>query len=456
MSFFGWKKNKLKFLGITLFRIKIVKNIFVLYVVGIPILKISNRSNVIANKFAINKSFNTKVFDEEIASLVNNIKLKQSPQKNKSGKIAFIATEICDMGGHTKCIKDLINSLFGIYKQKLFLTQKWRSRDIAPLNYSLISTKISVKGINASIFDFTKGVKSFTQDIINFSPTAIFVLIHPHDVFATAVISLIKKTTNIKIIYFNHASHYPVLGMSFADIILEGIPTTEKITNEKRGFKNTKIIGLQSLAKDETIYYTKTQLDNLKKTMGISSDSLITMSGASSYKFFDNEDSSYFELIKNLLEEEAKLVHIMISEFNDKQKSIIKKIFEGSEALHRLIIIPYQTDFDKYFQCADVFIDSFPVSSALTQIDLMRNKVASVVKINKENPEFSFHEYQMTNYPYMFEDVKDMKSAILELLHNKEKREEIIAKNYDFWLHNYEANIFKQKLINLIDEDQHE
>ena len=96
-------------------------------------------------------------------------------------------------------------------------------------------------------------------------------------------------------------------------------------------------------------------------------------------------------MIKRLLSKEKNLKHVIISQFDKNQQKIIDEIFAGSVEKNRLTIIPYQTEFDKYFQCADLFIDSFPVGAALTQVDLMRNKVASVVKINKDNAYFSFH-----------------------------------------------------------------
>lgn len=179
------------------------------------------------------------------------------------------------------------------------------------------------------------------------------------------------------------------------------------------------------------------------------------MSGASSYKFFDENGSEYFEMIKRLLQKEPLLKHIVISEFNSEQKAVIDRIFAlNAEAKKRLIFVPYRPDFDILFQCADVFIDSFPVSSALTQIDLMRNKIASVVKINRDKPEFSFHEYQMPDYPYMFEDVKDMEKAICELLYDENKRKEIIEKNYRYWLSTYESSVVRDKYVEIIEGDR--
>ena len=241
------------------------------------------------------------------------------------------------------------------------------------------------------------------------------------------------------------------MGISFADIVLEGSESIKQHAITKKHATRCEIIPLQSLPKDATTYYTSDQINKIKKQIGIRNEYYVTMSGGSGYKFFEADSSPYFEMLKSLLQKEPKLCHVVISEFNDSEQQIIDKIFENAADLRkRLLIIPYQTDFDIYFQCADVFVDSFPVSSALTQIDLMRNKVASVVKINTIKPEYSFHEYQMPGYPYMFAKVDDMEKAILDLLHNRDKREQIIAKNYDYWLKTYESSIVRDKYIKTI------
>lgn len=452
MRLFSWKNNKIKILNITIFKLRHTSKGTYFYFLGVPFYKNMSATFRLVSEFKSNQDFDTQKFDEQIENLVRPFVPLDVKKDDK--KIGVLATEICDNGGHTKCIRDLVSSLSENYEQILFLTQKSASVNNAPAALNIIKQHTAVYGIDADFIFFRKRCKRFCDKIISQNIKVLLVYIHPNDIFGTAVLAYLKNTTDIKIIYFNHASHYPNLGMSFANVILECMPTTEKITHERRHLNNTSVIGLQSLRKDETVYYSGTELKDLREKLGVKPDEFITMSGGASYKFFDdNNNSAYFKMIKILLKKEPKLKHIIIAEFSNEYKSVIDNIFSGQEQLkNRIIFVPYQTNFDKWFQIADVFIDSFPVSSALTQIDLMRNKVASVVKINKDNPEFSFHEYQMPDYPYMFEKVDDMENAVLELLHNKAKRQEIIKKNYDFWLKTYESGIVRDKYIKIIEE----
>lgn len=451
MSLVCWKNSKFKILNITIFKLKNTSKGVRFYIFGIPCYKSTKEVSKLIAEFKLNKNFDTRKFDQQIEGFLKPYNRANLKKDNK--KIGFLATEIYDTGGHTKCIKDLIVSLSNDYEQILFLSKKSASIDNAPISYNIIKKYAQIYGVDSNLLFLKKKCKDFCNKIISSNIKTLLVYIHPDDVFGTAVLAYLKNTTDIKIIYFNHASHFPVLGMSFSDIILEGMPTTEKVTHEQRHFTNTKIIGLQSLPKGKTIYYSNDKLQNLRNNLEIKADEFVTMSGGSSYKFFDKENNSaYFEMIKNLLKKEPKLKHVIISQFNSKQNSTIRRIFSNCPKLkNRIVFVPYQTNFDKYFQMADVFIDSFPVSSALTQIDLMRNKVASVVKINREIPEFSFHEYQMPDYPYMFEKVEDMERAIIELLHDENKRKVIIARNYDYWLKTYESSVVRDKYIKIIE-----
>lgn len=455
MNIIKWKDNKLKLFNITLFKfVKNQKGIGI-YLFRIRIWNVKNKLTKLSEEISKNTNFDMKNFDDDISKLITTPTTKLSGFSDNN--VAYLATELYDVGGHTKCIKSLIESFAEDYKQSLFLTRLDSTNNIAKETIKVIGKYSTIDGLNENYLFFYKQVLLLYNKIVLFGAKTLFVFIHPDDITATAVLSLIKRTTNIKIIFVNHASHYPNLGMTYADIIIEGMPSSQKITNQKRHLYNTKIMGLQSLRADETHYYSKEELTKVRDNFGIKENELMTISGGDIYKFFEESSSEYFEMIKELLQNKQNLKHIIMINLDKRHEQIIDNIFSDSEEERkRLIITPLSKDYEKFFQAADLYIDSFPVSSALTQIDLMRLKVASIVKINKEKPEWSFHEYMPPNYPYMFESVEDFKNGIIDLLENKQKREEIINSNYNFWLKTYESSVYIKKLLNIINEVKHE
>ncbi|WP_147499009.1 hypothetical protein [Campylobacter lanienae] len=80
--------------------------------------KISKLINL-SNEFATNKSFDTRSFDKSIDELIST-KQKINAPLNRD-KIAYLVTLCGDIGGHTKCIRDLIKSLNNGYEQEIFL-----------------------------------------------------------------------------------------------------------------------------------------------------------------------------------------------------------------------------------------------------------------------------------------------------------------------------------------------
>jgi len=399
------------------------------------------------------KRFDRRYLDDKIAKITQHIKIKKcNPNPHR---IAFLSTALFDQSGQAKCLLSITKVLNHTYEQAIFLTALKKAEHDAPKTIKELKKYLFMLGINCVSERFVDNVTFLTNKIMDFAPKVIIASMNPHDIFATAILSLIRKNTNIKILYFNQASHWPLLGASFAHFIIEASPLTARITIERRHMNNYKIIPLPSLEQGETIYYTQSQIQKLKKDLNILQDALVSLSGGTAYNFFDAQNNSeYFQMIKNLLLREKKLYHIVMSNFSRGHIKAISMIF-GNDYLklkERLILMPRKDNFDIYFQMADVFIDSFPISSALTQMDLMRNKVASIVKINDKNPMHSFHEYQMPGYPYMYTCVSDMENAILKLLHDKNARKKIVEKNYKYWLSKYEANVVAQKYIQLIEE----
>ncbi len=453
MAILKFREDKITFLGITILKFRKTEKGLRFFFCGIPLFYSKSWILDIKNRVRENKDFDTKFLDDEISSRYSHIQFDSVKKCND--KVAFIVTDVYNSGGHSKCIRDIVCSFYGIYNQAVFFTQFTRAKRNASSLISKLRKNAKVCGISGYEIGYDKQIKFLAEKIINFAPKALLVYTHPDDVFGAAVISIVKRS-GVKILFFNHASHFPTLAMNYADVVMECMATSQRITVEKRNIDRCKFVKLQSLAKENVIYYSKDDIYKLRKSIGVkNSTDMVTMSGAGSYKFFEtNGTSPYFEMIKRILKRKKTLYHIVMSDINRKQKKIVNNVFKDEPNLRkRLIFIPFTVQYDKYFQCADVFIDSFPVSSALTQIDLMRNKVASVVKINKQIVEYSFHEYQMDNYPYMFDDIQEMEDAILLLLNDPSKRESVVEQNYNYWLNTYERNASRDCYINIIEEE---
>lgn len=449
MKLFGWKNNSFKFFGVSVLRYQIRKGSIVLRLLDIPVWKKKTELSELFQKVRENKNFDTRDLDNKIDRLCPDVDFAKLPV-NKS-RIAYLITELYDAGGHTKCVREQVCCLNGSYEQHVFFTKISRSYDLAPSAMSELAKNAVLSGEDISFIGWKKKLLKLFYKIADFNPSVLFVFIHPDDIFGTMLLSLLKKHTGIKLIYCPHASHYPNLGVSFADATLEALPTAAFITQHYRHFDRTVFVPMMSKKAEDFPSFSDEDIAAERKKIGIGENDLCTMSGAGAYKFFDGETSEYFRTIKKLLERNHNVTHVILSHFDNAQQNIIDKIFADSEAKKRLIILPFSTKYELFFKCADVFIDSFPVSSALTMIDLMRLKVPYVVKINCENAHWSFHEYQSPDYPYMFEKADDLLKGVEKLLSDKAERDRIIEANFNHYMNTFEGNSVKKRLCDIID-----
>ncbi len=453
MKIFELVDNAVKICGCTVLKIKYKKGKSRFYAFGLPLFTLNNDLDAVRAEFASGNDFDVCHLDKRIGEIVAGYQ-NVPTCRIKDNRVAFLATKIYDMGGHTKWMRDMQKTLATQYEETLFLTTTGTSRKAAPQTLDYLRKISKIKTFQQFSCSYEKNIREIYDSIIEFAPRALFVFIHPDDVVATAVLALIRQHTNIKIFFVNHATHRPALAMSLADLVLEETPSSAYVTQHLRHVRQTHIVGLISKPEEENPHFSAQEIGNMRASFGIPQGAICTMSGAASYKFFDPDGSRYFEMIKKLLTEHPNVYHVFISEMRDFEAEIVRKMFENSPVAKRLIMLPYQKNYELAFKCADLFIDSFPMSSALAFIDLMRLKVPYVVKINTENAALSFHEYQAPDFKYMYETVEQMYAGIEELLADADKRNGMVEQNYRHYMEKYEpkaAEKILQKVINCSD-----
>lgn len=422
------------------------------FVKRVPALRRKYPFFEVAAAAARQRSFDTHGLDSLIArSALRYAEGGMKCRKLHGKRIAILASALHDnAGGHTKLVLNKLQLLDGEYEHKLFLT------DISSAKCEASKTLAKVAYLDGEQIDLptrASRIKKLAEKIFMYAPVAIYVYLHHYDYYGAGVLALLKRFSDIKIIIASHASHYPNYGISFADILPASLPSTVYINAYFRKM-NVNYQALGMLAFDRIEKYKNYSIDEIgrmRALLGVSIGEKITMSGGYSYKFF-NEDgtSEYFCMIKSLLERNLDLKHIMLTNLSKEQESVIDGIFGCSEARSRLIVRKLSNDYLLSFKCADVFIDSFPVSGAMTMIDLMRLKVPYVVKINRENALWSFHEYQRPNYEYMYERPDRMLNGVEYLLHHKEAALCEAEKNFGWFMENYEGRAARKCLLNML------
>ena len=392
----------------------------------------------------VNPIFDTRYLDKKIGDhALSIVRRPRTVGSINNHNIALLASELYDMGGHTELLKNFVQALPKEYNCKIFLTRKTQSEQNLVYKIAEIIQYTEIGGVDFYWKNEKKLLNNVFKQIMAFAPQKLITFIHMDDAFAVALLALIKKYTQTAIVFCNIGSHHASLGMSFAHLIGEGMPSTAFVTQKFRGFKNTKVLGLCHLTKAQLPVFKAQEVSKTRRELGIPDHSFCTMTGCSSYKLFENGLSPYFEMIKNLLDKNQDIYHILVTQLNSEQKHIVDTL----QIPDRLIVTDFKPNFKLFFKCADVFIDSYPVSSALTIVDLMSLNIPFVSCRNKDNLTYTFFEYLPKNYDYLYDNIFDMQAGIEKLLSNKEERERIENANYAYYLENFEGSIAVRRIL---------
>jgi len=398
--------------------------------------------------FGQNDVFDNSLLDKEIENFALKLNVK-AKKGQKSENLAFFATEFYEQGGHGVLLRNILQNVPENCNTRLFLTKKSKTMRIAKKRMAEMANYTQIDGVDFSFLCEKRLLRQIFDKITDFSPKAIIVFMHMNDAFAAATLALLKKHTDIKILFVNFAAHHPTLGMSFADLILELSPYNAFVTQKYRNLARTHVIWLAGESEKNLPVFSDEQIKETKNKIGIPQNCVCSMTGCASYKLHSGKKSEFLELICKLLEKYENLYHVLITNSTDELKQILDSVFQNSKAKNRLLILNFTANYKPIFKCADFFIDSFPISNDLTMVDLMSLKIPFVSMINRKNIIQSFNEFVPKNYPYVFENLEDLESGVHKLFLDKDERNRIAEMNYEHFLNFFEGKKVTEKILNL-------
>jgi hypothetical protein len=393
---------------------------------------------------------------ERIAERVIPSALVKDLPPRDGQRVGILASTIFDVGGHTECLMRFVESFHADYDLHLFLTNTNGSSCVqAKTKYAQLQSVLRVTSLEGDVGGYRDKIISLLEAVLDARVKMLFVYMHMDDVVSCAVLCYLARHTDVKVVFFNHGDHTFSLGFEGSHLVIELRRQGQYITEKYRNKRNTTLIPLQGVRGEKLRIYTDEELRSKRRSLGLTADDLVTLSGFSSYKVFKDKKNSYLTLIKNLLLNEERCKHILVTEISEKERKSIDKVFRGNEhLLERLIVIERVVEFDLLLQVADLYIDSFPLGSALVHIDAIRNRRPTMIKKNSRNESYTFYNYLYEGYEYAVEDVGEMLARSLFLLRDREERERVAKRCYQHYLETYEFETIKARYKLLIDNHQ--
>ena len=391
------------------------------------------------------EDINSRDFDARIRliseKIFNACKLKKSSETLSRNKISIVMSTVYNSGGHTPLALNIIDLLKEKFNLFFHLLDQDSLSALSDNKQEALKQHASIININKyQQKDFIGKILHSYLNLISCKASTIFALIHPDDIVHAIVFNLLKMTHNLKIIFINHADHKINLGMNSSDLIIDFRSVGAQATNISRGYYNNLVLNFPISSNTRKGLAEK---QAVRKVLGLSSCKKISITACSPYKIYTN-CQDYFLMIKSLLEKNQDLTHLL----NDGigvNKSKARSIINNENLFQRIVFRDMSDNYEDYFQCANVFIDSFFQGSALTHVDCMRLGLPTVVKINNKEPLKSFQDYLPFGYKYMSSNTNELENIIHNILNDTQLQDEISKDNLEWFNSIYkQTNLFSQ------------
>lgn len=449
------KKERLYICGVPILSERVKGNRLQYRFLGMPFYSKTSRIASLISRVKEMASFDSRALDAEIADYFADIPVLSCAESTDPNRVAILTTKLRDRGGgDMRMMSDIAKLLSPERTVRFYATDLPRSKKAGRRLYFQFSREYSVFGTSTYPSAIKDEVKELVDDIVRFNPKVILCFIRPTDVWGAGILAVLKRATNIKVVYYAHAGERPNIGVSFGDLLPQALlPMTRLCAVERHANRClTSASVLTSGAKDNAHVYTDAEKAAVRTEFGIKSGCLFSLSGGEATKFFDScSESEYFRTIRRLLERNSDVQHMVLADFSQKQLKVIEEIFSDSDVRNRLLLHSRTNRYEELFAAADVFLDSFPMSGAYTMLDLMRLGVPYVVKINASDPTRSFQDYQDPNYPYMFADANDYLMGAERLLRDVSERKLAIDMNRRHYEKTFAAKPCRDILNKIID-----
>ncbi|MEM0135428.1 MAG: glycosyltransferase, partial [Thermoplasmatales archaeon] len=325
-------------------------------------------------------------FSDSLERLLGSISLIESnkvtlplsfTKRDSRSRILHIVSELYDTGGHTRALLRWIENTRNFHNNSIVIT-----RQVIPPKY--VRAELSRLGVNyisllgkGSNVLYRAGIlRKLTEECAD------YVILHTHPDDVVPILAYSKMETT-PVLLFNHADHVFWLGSSISDSILNIRDSALQLSITRRNNNTNLILPIPlSIRNSYPVVKAKDKLGVREKKV------MLTI--ASDYKFSPIESYNYALFFSKFLEKRNDTILIVVGASSNGNLSILKSAFPS-----KVLLVPSTPDIEIYKSAADIYIDSFPLSSLTSCLDAavynlpiisVKNDLIQIV--NSDDPAF--------------------------------------------------------------------
>lgn len=385
----------------------------------------------------------SKTLEEELIKISNkyNIELSKEYQKNS---FLHVMTTPYKRGGHTKVVKRWIEFSPKDQKHSLFLLNA-KLENIPDCFEQIIKDKNG----DITILDDSSNIIDKSILLRQIASKYEYIVLHTHMYETAHLIAFGNYNFKRPVIFFNHADHCFWSGVSIIDYCLSFRKSTKDLCENRRNIKNNYLLPLPIEKIDNIV------LKN-KKELGLPEDKKIILSVGESYKFnsLNYPNIDFASMLVKILEETPDTIAIIIG-IDSKDNYFSNAINLTNGRIKTLEPINDRDIFYSYINACDLYIQSYPMPSAMALLDVILLGKTKITFLNEITFDFvGFDFYDIYNELSCNSEEELINISVDLLKNNNLEYEKKIQKIFDLALNSCYKNWYfnLEKIIKNIDK----
>jgi glycosyltransferase involved in cell wall biosynthesis len=295
---------------------------------------------------------------------------KKREDKGRGGPVAHLTSSVVDGGGHT----EVVLAWCGLLKryehaEQLLVSSEWiDSREHGRNNLGALAELVDGYHLCPKSLSPAGKVLWLYERLREAGPETVIMHVNPNDVLALCAALMLRLSTGVQLVFFNHADHVFSLGIGLADRVIEHRREGARYSMGRRGIEPERIhmVPLGSRPRNSSKVS--------REALGVPEGCTVSMTVAAYYKLVPDEGWNFGRAIYDLLGAEPGHYHLIVGHGS---QAVIRNIMghfktAPAEVRSRLVWLGRRTDIDALLGASDFLIESFPLAGGTLRTDAMR------------------------------------------------------------------------------------
>lgn len=308
---------------------------------------------------------NSREIEEALQGISGRHSAKQTLEFEKDSFL-HVMTRCYATGGHTRIVERWIGASDSKEKHSVALLSQG-SRDV-PHYFSEVARS---RGGDVLRIEAENPLDKALK-LRSISSKFEYIILHVHQYDIVPLLSFGTNEFRRPVIFYNHAESLFWIGVSIADLVVNFRDLDSEVSRKYRGVMNNATISLP-LENYDSKTLTIKEKENLKKSLGFKNTDKVIITMSSSYKFLSEDNLCYLSFISNFLKKHKEIVVLVIGPSRRERKW--NNLYKETKGRCVAIGEVPNSEIFKYAAIADVAVNSFPLSSPTSLMDLARKGV---------------------------------------------------------------------------------